>query len=78
MLLLQMVRDMGVIGFYVSDQPPKKPTGLKILPRECRDKLHGPVQNFRRVGRVGNLLGILLLECLVFLLEVFRKHRYGG
>lgn len=77
MFLLEMFGDVGMVSLHVADEPSEKSAGLKIFPRECRDKLNGAVQNFRRVGRIGNLLGVLLLERLVLLFEMLGKHRHG-
>lgn len=31
MFLLEMCRDLRMVGFYITDQPSKKPAGLKIV-----------------------------------------------
>ena len=31
MFLLEMCGDLWMVGFYVTDQPPKKPAGLKVV-----------------------------------------------
>src|SRR5215510_11441105 len=41
-----------------------------------RDEGDRTVQYFRCGGRIGNLLRILLLECVVLRLEIFREHRH--
>lgn len=80
MALGEVIGNIRVIGPHVADEAAEESLRLQVRSGKFRDKRDGAVQNFRSGRGVGNLLGVLFLECLVFFLEVLGKngHRPGG
>lgn len=77
LLLGQMFGDFRMEGLHIADQAMQEPPGLEVLTGKLRDDGQGAVQHVWSGAGIGDLLGLLLGEGVVFLLEPLGKDRHG-
>lgn len=75
-LLGQVFGNLGVIGFDIADHAVEEAARLEVLAGKVRQDRQRAIENFRSRTRVGNLLGLLLNEGVIFLFKAFGKDRH--